>query len=45
MKTWFYKRIILSLLKWLESDMDADFSPEISHAIDGCNAVLEYLES
>jgi len=45
MMSWFYRLVFGRFLRKLQGHMDAPFNPEISHAVDGCLAVLEYLES
>lgn len=45
MMDWFYKWAFRRFQRKLQGHMDADFSPEISRAIDGIDAVLEFLES
>ena len=41
----FYRWIFGRFLRQLQGHVDAEFDPEISRAIDGCQSVLEYLES
>jgi len=45
MMDWLYKWAFRRFQRKLQGHMDADFSPEISRALDGIDAVLEFLES